>query len=326
MAIRTAFCYVIGVQMSNQYYRCACPHCAQDIEYPEDLSAQVINCPSCQQSLTLPEKPFSEEKRESVVTSFFRKIKDAGQAVADKRSLKKLLFESVEDGELTSEEIAAIRSFMQQSGISEDIFSEWGQELFKKAVDSITLTSVSDQQLEAVEEIKHFLRLPDSSLTEELRRLNRWRYILQIRRGNLPPVQVENIILRKDEVAYWIQPAKLWEERVVSRRYEGGSAGISFRVAKGITLRTGSTRGHLITDSADVPVTDGNFIITNQRFIFQGEGKSFETKYEKILDIHNHLDGIRYSESNKQKPRKIQYLSSNGDIIVEILSRIFRDS
>jgi hypothetical protein len=166
--------------------------------------------------------------------------------------------------------------------------------------------------LQGLEGIRTFLRLPASVVALQTTKLDRWRYIFQIRAGNLTPIPIENVVLRKNEVAYWIEPAKLWEERVVSRRYEGGSAGISFRIAKGVTLRTGATRAHLVSSSADVAVSDGSFVITNQRFLFQGHAKSFETKYEKILDIHNHLDGIRYSETNRQKPRKIEYAAPMG--------------
>jgi hypothetical protein len=118
-----------------------------------------------------------------------------------------------------------------------------------------------------------------------MERLNRWRYIAGIREGKFPVYQAENVALRKTEQVHWIEPAKLWEEKVVSRRYEGGSHGASFRIARGFTIRTSGTRGHLVTDTADVPVAAGNFIITSGRLIFQGDAKSFETKYEKILDM-----------------------------------------
>lgn len=98
---------------------------------------------------------------------------------------------------------------------------------------------------------------------------------------------------------------------------------MSFRIAKGVTIRTGATRGRSVSESADQIVSEGNFVITNKRFIFQGDPKSFETKYEKLLDITNHLDGIRFSESNRQKRRQLQYTEPNGDIIVEILSQLF---
>ena len=258
--------------------------------------------------------------------SFFQRFKDAGQAVLDKRKLKSLLLESVSDGVLTAEELEEIRALMARTGIDKSILAEWGEDILERAVDSISLSNLSLERVHSVESVKDFLGVENSVVQKQLQRLDRWRYIATIRKGTLPVQDVKNLVLRKNEIVHWVEPGKLWEERVVSRRYEGGSSGVSFRIAKGITFRTGGTRGQLVTDTADVPISEGNFIITSHRLVFQGQAKSFETKFDKILDIHNHLDGIRFSESNKQKPRKIQYYSANGDVIVEILSQILAKS
>jgi hypothetical protein len=304
--------------MSIVYHRCGCPHCHQDLEYPNELSAQVINCPMCAQPMTLPAAIVAPPQR-----SFFQRFKDAGQAVLDKRKLKAFLLECVSDGVLTAEEVAEIQAMMQRTGIDKTILAEWSDDILARAVDSVTLANLSMARVKSIENVKEFLGPSGFAATSQNERLNRWRYIASIREGTLPVQDVQNVVLQNGEQVHWREPAKLWEERVVSRRYESASSGVSFRIAKGITFRTGGTRGQLVSDTADVPISEGNFIITNRRLIFQGQAKSFETKLEKILDIHNHLDGIRYSESNKQKPRKIQYYSANGDIIVEILSQVF---
>lgn len=250
----------------------------------------------------------------------FQRFKDAGRAMLDKRKLKDLVLEAVADGVLTDNEWSQIEAVLSEKGIDRRAITDWSEEILERAVNAIDRTNVSTARVTLVDGI---IRTLGVSSAKQMDRLNRWRYIAGIREGALPIQSLENTVLRKNEQVHWVEPAKLWEERVVSRRYEGGSSGISFRIAKGVTIRTGSTRGQLVTDTADVPVCDGLFIITSDRLIFQGASKSFETKYEKILGINNHLAGIRYSETNRQKPRKIQYYSSNGDIIVEILSVVF---
>lgn len=306
--------------MSTTYRLCACPHCQQNLEYPSELAAQEINCPMCAQPMTLPAAVAVEVTPQR---SFFQRFKDAGQAVVDKRKLKSLLLEWVDDGVLTTSELAEIRAVIEETGIDKGVLAEWSDEILNRAIDSITLANLSTERINSIDQIAEFLGVHVVSVPKQIQRLNRWKYITGIREGTLPVKEAENVVLRKGEIVHWVEPAKLWEERVVSRRYEGGSSGVSFRIMKGVTFRTGTMRGQLITDTADIPISEGNFIITNHRLIYQGEAKSFETKYEKILDLHNHLDGIRYSESNKQKPRKLEYSSSNGDIIVEILSQIF---
>jgi hypothetical protein len=277
----------------------------------------VIDCPTCAQPLTLPAAILAPPPR-----SFFQRFKDAGRAVLDKRKLKALLLESVSDGVLTSEEIAEIHAMMPQTGIDKSILAEWSEDILEKAVDSITLTNLSMARVQSIEGVKEFLGPAAHAVTKQNERLYRWRYIAAIREGTLPVQNIKDVVLRKGESVHWIEPAKLWEEHVVSRRFEGGSSGVSIRVAKGLSFRVGQSRGHYVADTADVPVSEGNFIITNRRLIFQGQAKSFETKLDKLLEMENHLDGIRYSESNKQKRRMLQYYSKNGDIIVEILNQV----
>ena len=135
---------------------------------------------------------------------------------------------------------------------------------------------------------------------------------------NTPP----NIFFKKNERPLWVEPAVLYEEVVVDRRYEGGSKGVSFRIAKGVNWRVGSTRGRLVSEKGNVPVDEGQFVITDQRLIFNGDIKSFDTNLTKIISVNIHPDGMTYSQSNRTKKRIVNFPSNNGDIICAILNHI----
>ena len=135
---------------------------------------------------------------------------------------------------------------------------------------------------------------------------------------NTPP----NIFFKKNERPLWVEPAVLYEEVVVDRRYEGGSQGVSFRIAKGVNWRVGSTRGRLVSEKCNVPVDEGQFVITDQRLIFNGDIKSFDTNLTKIISVNIHPDGMTYSQSNRTKKRIVNFPSNNGDIICAILNHI----
>jgi hypothetical protein len=308
--------------LTTTLHQCSCPHCSSALEYDGAYSGQVIDCPCCQKPLTLPEKPFEPEKS-GVVTSLFNKLKQVRQTAQEKSILKQKILDAVSDGVLTTEELAQIRAFMSETGLPESEVEDWSREIFVKAVESLDVYGVSLARISSIEAIAVTLGLNLGKIRNEQRRIEHFRRIAQIREGDMPRLTIPNVLFQSGEEAHWCEPARLWEYKVVGRRYEGGSRGISFRVAKGVSLRLGASRGQMVTDSADVPVCDGNFIITNRRLIFQGEGKSFDTKFDKIIDMTNHADGIRYSEKNRQKPRKIQYFAPNGEIIIEVLNRVF---
>jgi hypothetical protein len=78
----------------------------------------------------------------------------------------------------------------------------------------------------------------------------------------------------------------------VGRHYEGGSQGVSFRLAKGITYRVGARRGHLVSDKQVMPVSTGNFVMTNKRAVFAGDAKSFALKFDKIINLELYANGL----------------------------------
>lgn len=105
----------------------------------------------------------------------------------------------------------------------------------------------------------------------------------------LPIVQnIRGIILKSGEVCHYQSDAYVLviKNEVVGRT--AGYRGASIRVAKGLTLHTGGSRGHSIRQ--DVPYTyPGVFTMTNKRFVMTGE-KAFEYPLDK-LTYFNDYDG-----------------------------------
>ncbi|MDD5451975.1 MAG: hypothetical protein PHT49_08795 [Desulfovibrionales bacterium] len=83
---------------------------------------------------------------------------------------------------------------------------------------------------------------------------------------------------------------------MVRRRYEDGSHGVSIRIAKGLSYRIGAHRGHIVSDTAIVTVSLGQFVLTSKRAIFRGDKKSFNIKLDKILDLEFYNDGVKITE------------------------------
>jgi hypothetical protein len=133
-----------------------------------------------------------------------------------------------------------------------------------------------------------------------------------------------NLAVRKGEDVLWTVPATLYESKIVSRRYEGGSRGVSVRVMKGVSFRVGAQRGQLITDEAEVPVGDGEFVITTQRLIFAGAVKSFADLVSKLISINPYPDGLRYTVSSRAKPRLLKFHRREGDFCCAALNRAAR--
>jgi hypothetical protein len=240
---------------------------------------------------------------------------------AEQKAFASKLLAYAEDGKITAEEIEDIERQQATLSISEVEMNEIRIKAYKSAYDAIkrdgTITSEEEEELS---KIQKYFKIPDQDIEPTKKELARFRLLREIATGNIPEVTVTNMVVQKGEKAYWAEVGKILEERVIRRRYEGGSHGVSIRIAKGLSYRVGAHRGQLIADSAVVPVSYGELVITNKRIVFKGDKKSFSLKLEKILNIEFYSDGVNMSEESG-KHRVVQFNESrNMDIIGSIIS------
>lgn len=105
-----------------------------------------------------------------------------------------------------------------------------------------------------------------------------------IRRGELPIIHNTPVILAPGEVAHLSLNATrlITKNKAVGRT--GGGSGVSFRVAKGVSVRTGGGASKTIYE--DVTSTyKGMLIVTNQRIIFINSQQGFEHKLSSVSSL-----------------------------------------
>lgn len=118
--------------------------------------------------------------------------------------------------------------------------------------------------------------------------------------GRLPVAESSQLISQRDEVVHGELSAALVKE-VAVREYRGGGAGVSFRIAKGVRLHSGQTRGRSVVVGSEMQTVDkGVLAITNQRAVFIGSRKTVESKYAKFIALQVYTDAISIGVSNRQ--------------------------
>ncbi|CAK7055700.1 hypothetical protein [Tissierella sp.] len=113
----------------------------------------------------------------------------------------------------------------------------------------------------------------------------------------IPIVATSLILSSREKCHYQGKGIRLITSRRVTR-YEGNSSGASLRVAKGLTVRTGSSRGVPIRED----VTDkyqGEIAITNKRIVFLGD-KGFEFSYGEMTALDYYSDAIAFQVNSKR--------------------------
>ncbi|WKZ29370.1 MAG: hypothetical protein QY323_01410 [Patescibacteria group bacterium] len=251
------------------------------------------------------------------------KYKAAKQKSLNKQFFRKAFLKAAADGSISLEEMSELDKLKAEFGLTDGDFrglkAEAYTTAFAAAKSDNEVTKEEESELHAIQKL---LGLSDGEIHNDKKELARLRLLNEIRQGNMPVIRpVMNLITLKSEKVYWAEPVILVEEKVIRRRYQGGSQGISLRVMKGVSFRIGGHRGHIESETGLVDVCEGELILTSRRAIFRGEKKSFASKLENILDLNFYSDGIRFSENNKSRPRLLKFkVPGNRDIIGAVLS------
>lgn len=102
-------------------------------------------------------------------------------------------------------------------------------------------------------------------------------------------------IIKPGEKAYAAVLAELMEVQTVG--YSGNTTGLSVRIAKGVTVRTGGIRGKAVKGM--VSAASGELVITDSRVVFSGDRKSFAIPLTQLLSATNYSDGFGFSDNKK---------------------------
>lgn len=111
----------------------------------------------------------------------------------------------------------------------------------------------------------------------------------------LEEIRPNTAIINPGEKAYAAVLANLMEVQTVG--YSANTSGVSLRLAKGVTFRTGGMRGRAAKGL--VNAASGELVITESRVLFSGDRKSFDIPLIKLLNATHYSDGFRFSDAKK---------------------------
>jgi hypothetical protein len=136
--------------------------------------------------------------------------------------------------------------------------------------------------------------------------------------GRLEPAKEHELMAQPGEVVYFEAVATLLKE-VVIKEYRGGYGGVSFKVAKGVRINTGQTRGRMVPVGTQIQAADaGIFSITDRRAVYAGQRKTFEFKYDKLVGVHLYDDALTLQVSNRQTPSTFEF--DRSDLIAALIN------
>jgi len=164
---------------------------------------------------------------------------------------------------------------------------------------------ITDRERKQLSEVKNILGLSDADVGDIHENLVRMESLWAIRRGELPVLESAGVPLQKSETAHFgFDDVEFHQEQVVRSGYEGGSRGVSIRIAKGVYYRMGAHRGERVTETALVRLDTGRLVLTSKRLIFAGREKAFAIPLRKILSMNGYADGVSIVRDSTAKSNK----------------------
>lgn len=112
-----------------------------------------------------------------------------------------------------------------------------------------------------------------------------------IKNGQLPTINVPNINLASDEICHYVDRGYTFKDKTITTGYTGKSNGVSIRVMKGLTYRTGGSGAKAIRETQRTTYI-GTLYITNKRIIYSSTNECFDKTFDKITSITEANDGI----------------------------------
>lgn len=108
--------------------------------------------------------------------------------------------------------------------------------------------------------------------------------------GDLPEVIPSNLVLKREEYCHYAEPIK----RIVTTTrttYKTQSAGVSFRIAKGVSVGSRKSYSEPIKtqNSTEYP---GTLFITNKRIVFLAREKGADIPFGKITGVQMYKNGV----------------------------------
>jgi hypothetical protein len=134
---------------------------------------------------------------------------------------------------------------------------------------------------------------------KELESLSRWTD-----RKNWPNLnrEVAGVILGETETCVALSRGVAYIELRKRTHYEGGSAGVSVRIMRGVSLRSGRFAGRPVTTVTPETADYGTLFVTDRRVLFAGAREVLEVPLKKLADARADVGKLELLVANRPNP------------------------
>lgn len=164
--------------------------------------------------------------------------------------------------------------------------------------------------------------LPTRYQNDSLARIGQAIVLKDLQQGILPKQQLTvPVMLGRGECALWVFDNVTMYQENITREYVGGSRGMSYRICKGLTYRTGSFKGHPVERSHMDMVGVGSLVVTNKNFFFHCPTASVRIPYSKLVGVTPYSDGLEVHKE-EAKPKRTVFQGFDAWFVMNVLNLV----
>lgn len=217
-------------------------------------------------------------------------------------------------------------SVMNVIPLNQTLVNEAYYNVLNKAADNFLKDGfISDNEQRLIESYTSSLgisltNIPSYCQNGGLERIAQSLILKNLQNGIYPhaPLTVP-VMLTKGEKIIWVYDNVTMLQEKITREYVGGSRGMSYRICKGLTYRTGSFKGHPVERSSMEKVGTGEFVITDKNFFFHCPTASVKIPYKKIVGLTPYSDGLEIHKE-EAKPKRTVFQGFDAWFLMNVLN------
>jgi hypothetical protein len=142
--------------------------------------------------------------------------------------------------------------------------------------------------------------------------------------GSLLENPQSGLLTSPGEKVWLLVPTTLTKE-VTDRQWVGRSSGVSVRVMRGVTVRSGQSRRQSVvvgkhTEQADT----GHLAVTSQRVVFAGKHSTWDAPIGKLVGVQPFTDGVQFNVSGRVKAPLFLLGNGWGDAVAATVASVAR--
>lgn len=146
--------------------------------------------------------------------------------------------------------------------------------------------------------------------------------VARLNNGRLQALVEHELMVKQGESVYLEIAAALMKE-VSIREWQGGTSGVSFRIAKGVRYHVGRIKGRSVVVGTELQIDDvGVLAVSSKRIVFMGDKRTMEIPLAKLLNLDMFEDGVRLHASNRQRAPLFRLQEHSADVFAATVNAV----